>query len=86
MLQQQDNKIRQERGEAPLPEEDLSKLFKPPVVPSRLDSLLVAGQVGAYASQISEFASQSFGKLFIVDSLQDSGTRDTAWSYELQVW
>lgn len=74
----QENKIRAERGEQPLPEEDLHKLFKPPVVPSRLDSLLIAGQATTYATQISEFASKSFGKLFMVDSLQDSGARDSA--------
>ena len=75
-VQQQENKVRQERGETLLPEEDLNKIYKPPMVPSRLDSLLLAGQVSTYASQISEFASQSFGKLFMVDSLQDSGAHD----------
>jgi translation initiation factor 3 subunit H len=73
---QQENKVRQERGELPLPEEDLNKMFKSPMIPSRLDSLLLAGQVSTYANQISEFASQSFGKLFMVDSLQDSGAHD----------
>lgn len=36
---------RQSRGEPPLPEEDLSKLFKPPQPPARMDSLLIAGTV-----------------------------------------
>jgi hypothetical protein len=36
---------RQSRGEPPLPEEDLSKLFKPPQAPARMDSLLIAGIV-----------------------------------------
>lgn len=37
---------RQSRGEPPLPEEDLSKLFKPLQAPARMDSLLIAGTVG----------------------------------------
>lgn len=41
---QQENAQRQSRGEPPLPEEDLTKLFKPPQPPPRMDSLLIAGQ------------------------------------------
>lgn len=41
---QQENTQRQSRGEPPLPEEDLTKLFKPPQPPPRMDSLLIAGQ------------------------------------------
>ncbi|EGV97552.1 Eukaryotic translation initiation factor 3 subunit H, partial [Cricetulus griseus] len=40
---QQENMQRQSRGEPPLPEEDLSKLFKPHQAPARMDSLLIAG-------------------------------------------
>uniref|UniRef100_A0A8C0A4J9 Eukaryotic translation initiation factor 3 subunit H n=1 Tax=Bos mutus grunniens TaxID=30521 RepID=A0A8C0A4J9_BOSMU len=40
---QQENMQRQSRGEPPLPEEDLSKLFKPHQPPARMDSLLIAG-------------------------------------------
>lgn len=36
---------RQSRGEPPLPEEDLSKLFKPHQPPARMESLLIAGTV-----------------------------------------
>ncbi|TKC50916.1 hypothetical protein EI555_019826 [Monodon monoceros] len=39
---QQENMQRQSRGEPPLPEEDLSKLFKPHQPPARMDSLLIA--------------------------------------------
>lgn len=42
---QQENAQRQSRGEPPLPEEDLTKLFKPPQPPPRMDSLLIAGQL-----------------------------------------
>ena len=68
---QQESKMRVDRGEAPLPEEDINKLFKPLQMPPRLDSLLLSGQITEYASQMKEFASQTFGKLFVVDSLQD---------------
>lgn len=39
---QQENAQRQSRGEPPLPEEDLSKMFKPPQPPPRMDTLLIA--------------------------------------------
>uniref|UniRef100_A0A8B9LRJ1 Eukaryotic translation initiation factor 3, subunit H, b n=1 Tax=Astyanax mexicanus TaxID=7994 RepID=A0A8B9LRJ1_ASTMX len=44
---QQENAQRQSRGEPPLPEEDLSKLFKPPQAPPRMDTLLIAGHCRA---------------------------------------
>ncbi|KAJ8306310.1 hypothetical protein KUTeg_016855 [Tegillarca granosa] len=67
---QQENQMRQARGDPPLPEEDINKIFKPLQPPSRLDSLLLAGQISNYCNQIGEFASQSFGKLFMAESLQ----------------
>ncbi len=74
LFQQQENKMRVDRGEAPLPEDDIHKMFKPPVAPARLDSLLLSSQISAYASQMSQFSSQTFGKLFMVDSLQETNT------------
>jgi len=65
-----ENQMRKQRGESPLPEEDLNKIFKPLQPPPRLDSLLWAGQISCYTEQITEFATQSFGKLFLADSLQ----------------
>ncbi|XP_062898339.1 eukaryotic translation initiation factor 3 subunit H-B [Mobula hypostoma] len=67
---QLENSQRQSRGEAPLPEEDPNKLFKPPQPPPRLETLLVAGQINAYCQQIKEFTSQSMGKLFMAEALQ----------------
>lgn len=67
---QQENTARAAKGEPPLPEEDLNKLFKPLQAPQRLDSMLIAGQIDNYCTQITEFTSQSFGKLFMADSLQ----------------
>lgn len=40
---QQENAGRQSRGEPPLPEEDINKMFKPPQPPPRMDTLLTAG-------------------------------------------
>ncbi|PWS23019.1 hypothetical protein DKP78_15355 [Enterococcus faecium] len=42
---QQENAQRQSRGEPPLPEEDITKLFKPPQPPPRMDTLLNSGQI-----------------------------------------
>jgi translation initiation factor 3 subunit H len=74
----QENKLRAERGEPPLPDEDINKLFKPVPSQGRLDSLLLSGQISEYASQMNEFASQTFGKLFVVDSLQEDEQSSSA--------
>jgi len=70
----QENKLRADRGEEPLPEEDLSRMFKSPMMPPRLDQLLLAGQIGTYSGQVNEFAKQSFGKLLMVESLQEAAS------------
>ncbi|XP_072169835.1 eukaryotic translation initiation factor 3 subunit H-B-like [Diadema setosum] len=69
---QQENAAREARGEVPLPDEDLNKLFKPPTMPSRLDTMLLAGQMKNYCTEVKHLASQSFGKLFMADGLQPS--------------
>ena len=70
-LQQTENSTRQHRGEAPLSEEDLNKIFKPLQSPSRLDYLLLSQQVNTYCKQVNQFSTQSFGKLFLSQALQD---------------
>eukprot|EP00327_Prymnesium_parvum_P043981 CAMPEP_0205853806 /NCGR_PEP_ID=MMETSP1083-20121108/1746_1 /ASSEMBLY_ACC=CAM_ASM_000430 /TAXON_ID=97485 /ORGANISM="Prymnesium parvum, Strain Texoma1" /LENGTH=333 /DNA_ID=CAMNT_0053215095 /DNA_START=12 /DNA_END=1013 /DNA_ORIENTATION=+ len=62
---------RAQKGEEPLPEEDLSQnnLFKPLAPPSRLESLLISNQMQAYCKQITQFSGQSFAKLFLMQSL-----------------
>ncbi|MGH0135018.1 UNVERIFIED_CONTAM: hypothetical protein FKN15_028392 [Acipenser sinensis] len=67
---QQENTQRQTRGEPPLPEEDISKMFKPPQPPSRMDTLLIAGQINTYCQHIKEFTSQNLGKMFMAEALQ----------------
>lgn len=68
----QENQQRVQRGEKPLPDEDLNKIFKPLQTQERLGSLLITGQIDNYCQQMGEFAAQSFGKLFMAESLQDS--------------
>lgn len=66
----QENASRAAKGEPPLPEEDTNKLFKPIPPPSRLDALLMCGQINTYSQQMSQFAAQNIGKLFIAEALQ----------------
>ncbi|XP_073714439.1 eukaryotic translation initiation factor 3 subunit H-B [Misgurnus anguillicaudatus] len=68
---QQENAQRQSRGEPPLPEEDLSKMFKLPQQPPRMDTLLIASQINTYCQTIKEFTSQNLGKLFMAEALQE---------------
>ncbi|XP_068747820.1 eukaryotic translation initiation factor 3 subunit H-like [Montipora capricornis] len=68
---QTENNSRHHRGEQPLPEEDLNKMFKPLQSPSRLDHLLLSQQVNTYCKQVNQFATHSFGKLFLSQALQD---------------
>ncbi|XP_058964038.1 eukaryotic translation initiation factor 3 subunit H-like [Pocillopora verrucosa] len=69
---QGENAQRNSRGDPPLPEEDLSKIFKPLQSPSRLDYLLLSQQVNTYSKQVNQFATHSFGKLFLAQALQDN--------------
>lgn len=71
-FQQGENAQRNSRGDPPLPEEDLSKIFKPLQSPSRLDYLLLSQQVNTYSKQVNQFATHSFGKLFLAQALQDN--------------
>lgn len=67
-----ENAQRIQDGEEPLPDEDTSNnpLFKPIPAPSRLESLLVTGQMAQYCKQISQFSSQNFSKLFAANGVQ----------------
>lgn len=67
-----ENAQRAQDGEEPLPDEDTSNnpLFKPIPLPSRLESLLITGQMAQYCKQISQFSSQNFSKLFAASGVQ----------------
>lgn len=66
----QENDMRKNRGEEPLPEEDVTKAFRPIPVPPRLNSMIVSGQINTYSQHISQFCSQSLAKLYITQALQ----------------
>ncbi|CAG8528033.1 6058_t:CDS:2 [Ambispora gerdemannii] len=66
----QENQTRQAAGLEPLPEEDISKLFKLPPEPSKLDSLLITSQINNYCKQLNQYAGPTLGKLFVVGELQ----------------
>ena len=67
----EENKLRRDSGEAPLPEEDpTNPIFKPVPQPSRLEALLISNQIDQYCKQINRHAGQSFTKLFLAGSLQ----------------
>lgn len=72
---QQENSARVARGEEELPEEDLTKIFKPLAPPSRLNSLILSGQILSSADQVSQFCSQSLAKWFATDALQEAKTK-----------
>ncbi|XP_018319560.1 eukaryotic translation initiation factor 3 subunit H [Agrilus planipennis] len=68
----QENAARAAKGEPPLPEEDINKLFRPHSVPPRLNPMLTAGQINTYSQHISQFCSQSLAKLYITQALQNA--------------
>lgn len=60
----EENQARIAQGLAPLPEEDVSRLFKIPAEPSRLESLLLLGQIDAYAKSLGDTSSTSLVKMY----------------------
>jgi len=69
---QLENQARASRGEDPLPDEDISKVFKPLAPPSRLNPLIMSGTIANTSDEVSEFCSQSMGKLFVTEPLQNA--------------
>ena len=70
LRRQQENQQRRQRGEAPLPEEDVHRMFKTVPSPSRLDSLLLGQQLQTYSKQLQDVAGSNLTKLFMLSSLQ----------------
>jgi translation initiation factor 3 subunit H len=60
----EENVARVAQGLAPLPEEDVQRLFKIPAEPSRLESMLLLGQVDAYAKSLEGSASAGLVKMY----------------------
>jgi len=60
----EENVARVAQGLAPLPEEDVSRMFKIPAEPSRLESLLILGQIDAYGNSLGKTASTGLVKMY----------------------
>lgn len=71
----QENLIREQKREPTIPDEEVTKLFRPLPVPPRLNSMIVSGQINTYAQHISQFCSQSLAKLYITQTLQAAKTQ-----------
>ena len=72
MKRKEENQTRVAQGLAPLPEDDVSRLFKIPPEPSRLESLLLLGQIDAYSKSLAVTASTGLVKMYAVNA--GSGT------------
>ncbi|RPD64939.1 hypothetical protein L227DRAFT_494887 [Lentinus tigrinus ALCF2SS1-6] len=60
----EENASRVAAGLPPLPEEDVSRLFKIPPEPSRLESMLLLGRIDAYGKSLEETASTGLVKMY----------------------
>ncbi|KAF9822047.1 hypothetical protein IEO21_00041 [Rhodonia placenta] len=60
----EENAARVAQGLAPLPEEDVNRLFKIPPEPSRLESVLLLGKIDAYAKSLAETSSTGLVKMY----------------------
>jgi len=59
-----ENALRVSQGLPPLPEEDVSRLFRIPTEPSRLDSMLNLGQIDGQAKTLDIAASANLVKMY----------------------
>lgn len=60
----EENATRIAQGLAPLPEEDVSRLFKIPAEPSRLETTLLLGQADAYAKNLETASAAAIVSLY----------------------
>ncbi|KAG6842591.1 hypothetical protein C0991_000117 [Blastosporella zonata] len=60
----EENATRVAQGLAPFPEEDVGRLFKIPAEPSRLESMLLLGQIDAYGRSLEGSASGGLVKMY----------------------
>ena len=68
MKRKEENQTRVAQGLAPLPEDDVSRLFKIPPEPSRLESLLLLGQIDAYSKSLAVTASTGLVKMYAANA------------------
>ena len=50
----------------------MNKIFKPIPPPSRLNSLILSGQILSSSTQVSQFCSQSLAKWYATEALQSA--------------
>ncbi|TFK57205.1 hypothetical protein OE88DRAFT_1620983 [Heliocybe sulcata] len=67
----EDNAARVAQGLAPLPEEDVSRLFRIPPEPSRLESMLLLGQMDAYGKSLAGITSAGLVKMYAAKASSD---------------
>ncbi|EJT97812.1 hypothetical protein DACRYDRAFT_24778 [Dacryopinax primogenitus] len=60
----EENAQRLREGLTPLPEEDVSRMFKIPPEPSRLESMLLLGQLDGYAKTLEDVTGASMVKMY----------------------
>lgn len=60
----EENAARVAQGLAPLPEEDVSRLFKIPADPGRLETTLLLGQMDAYAKNLETASAAAMVSLY----------------------
>ena len=63
----QENLLRAAAKQPLLPENEWNRLFKPPVEPSRLETLLNSRQIEQYAKQVDGFTASVTAKMFAVN-------------------
>ncbi|ORY99098.1 hypothetical protein BCR43DRAFT_471680 [Syncephalastrum racemosum] len=66
----QENAVRVEKGQDPLPEDEVNTLFKLPPEPSRLDSMILTAQMHNFTKQLNQFAGPSLTRLYSIQELQ----------------
>jgi len=75
---QVENQARAARGEDPLPDEDINKVFKAIAPPTRINPLILSGTISNTSDEVSEFCSQSLAKLFVTEPLQTAKASSAA--------
>ena len=60
----EENAARSSQGLPPLPDEDIRRLFKIPPEPSRLESMLLLGQVDAYSKTLEGISGAGLIKMY----------------------
>jgi translation initiation factor 3 subunit H len=68
----EENALRVSQGLAPLPEDDVSRLFKIPPEPSRLESMLLLGKIDAYSKSLAEGSSIGLVKMYTTNAGESS--------------